>query len=249
MGRLDGRVAAVTGASGTLGGAIARACAAEGASVVVHYSRSADAAATLVEAIRSAGGRAEAVQADLSEPDQAVRLVEGAQRAFGGIHILVNNAGITRDTLVLRMKEEDWQAVINTNLSSAFFCTKAVLREFLRQRAGRIINITSVAGQIGTAGQANYAAAKAGLIGLTRAVAREVASRGITVNAVAPGFIEAGITVQLPPDVVKRYVEQVPLGRAGKPEDVAAAVVFLASDDAAYITGQVLNVDGGLVMR
>ena len=249
MGRLDGRVAAVTGASGTLGGAIARACAAEGASVVVHYSRSADAAATLVEAIRSAGGRAEAVQADLSEPDQAVRLVEGAQRAFGGIHILVNNAGTTRDTLVLRMKEEDWQAVINTNLSSAFFCTKAVLREFLRQRAGRIINITSVAGQIGTAGQANYAAAKAGLIGLTRAVAREVASRGITVNAVAPGFIEAGITVQLPPDVVKRYVEQVPLGRAGKPEDVAAAVVFLASDDAAYITGQVLNVDGGLVMR
>lgn len=249
MGRLDGRVAAVTGASGALGGAIARACAAEGASVVVHYSRGADAAATLVDAIRSAGGRAEAVQADLDEPDQAVRLVEGAQRAFGGIHILVNNAGISRDTLVLRMKEEDWQAVINTNLSSAFFCTKAVLREFLRQRAGRIINITSVAGQIGTAGQANYAAAKAGLIGLTRAVAREVASRGITVNAVAPGFIEAGITVQLPPDVVKRYVEQVPLGRAGKPEDVAAAVVFLASDDAAYITGQVLNVDGGLVMR
>ena len=249
MGRLDGRVAAVTGASGTLGGAIARACAAEGASVVVHYSRSADAAATLVEAIRSAGGRAEAVQADLSEPDQAVRLVEGAQRAFGGIHILVNNAGTTRDTLVLRMKEEDWQAVINTNLSGAFFCTKAVLREFLRQRAGRIINITSVVGQIGTVGQANYAAAKAGLIGLTRAVAREVASRGITVNAVAPGFIEAGMTVQLPPDVVKRYVEQVPLGRAGKPEDVAAAVVFLASDDAAYITGQVLNVDGGLVMR
>ena len=249
MGRLDGRVAAVTGASGTLGGAIARACAAEGASVVVHYSRSADAAATLVEAIRSAGGRAEAVQADLSEPDQAVRLVEGAQRAFGGIHILVNNAGTTRDTLVLRMKEEDWQAVINTNLSGAFFCTKAVLREFLRQRAGRIINITSVVGQIGTVGQANYAAAKAGLIGLTRAVAREVASRGITVNAVAPGFIEAGMTVQLLPDVVKRYAEQVPLGRAGKPEDVAAAVVFLASDDAAYITGQVLNVDGGLVMR
>ena len=249
MGRLDGRVAAVTGASGTLGGAIARACAAEGASVVVHYSRSADAAATLVEAIRSAGGRAEAVQADLDEPDQAVRLVEGAQRAFGGIHILVNNAGTTRDTLVLRMKEEDWQAVINTNLSGAFFCTKAVLREFLRQRAGRIINITSVVGQIGTVGQANYAAAKAGLIGLTRAVAREVASRGITVNAVAPGFIEAGMTVQLPPDVVKRYAEQVPLGRAGKPEDVAAAVVFLASDDAAYITGQVLNVDGGLVMR
>lgn len=249
MGRLEGRVALVTGASGALGGAIAKGLSAEGAAVVVHYGRSADAAAAVVSAIRGAGGRAEAVQADLSRPDQAAALVDAARRAFDGLHILVNNAGINRDTLVLRMKEEDWEAVINTNLSGAFYCTKAALREFVRQRAGRIITIVSVAGQIGTAGQANYAAAKAGLIGMTKAVAREVASRGITVNAVSPGFIEAGMTAQLPPDVVCGYIEQVPLGRAGKPEEVAAAVVFLASDDAAYITGQVLNVDGGLVMR
>jgi 3-oxoacyl-[acyl-carrier protein] reductase len=242
-------VAIVTGASGALGSAIAKALAAEGAAVIAHYGRNAEAAAALVEAIRRAGGRAEAVAADVSRPDQAAALVQAALQAFGGVHILVNNAGITRDTLVLRMKEGDWQAVLDTNLSGAFYCTKAALREFVRQRGGRIITITSVAGQIGTVGQANYAAAKAGLIGLTRAVAREVASRGITVNAVAPGFIEAGMTAQLPAEVVRAYLEQVPLARAGKPEEVAAAVVFLASDDAAYITGQVLNVDGGLVMR
>ncbi|HXF81739.1 MAG TPA: 3-oxoacyl-[acyl-carrier-protein] reductase [bacterium] len=249
MARLEGKVAIVTGASGALGGAIAKALAAEGAAVVAHYGRNAEAASALVEAIRRAGGRAEPVAADISRSDQAAALVQAAIKAFGGLHILVNNAGITRDTLVLRMKEEDWQAVINTNLSGAFYCTKAALREFVRQRGGRIITITSVAGQIGTVGQANYAAAKAGLIGMTRAVAREVASRGITVNAVAPGFIEAGMTMQLPADVVRTYLEQVPLARAGKPEEVAAAVVFLASDDASYITGQVLNVDGGLVMR
>ncbi|HEU4798394.1 MAG TPA: 3-oxoacyl-[acyl-carrier-protein] reductase [bacterium] len=249
MGRLEGRVAIVTGASGALGRAIATALAAEGAAVIVHYGSNRDAAEAVVDAIRGQSGRAQSVQADLSVPDQAQRLVEAAISAFGGVHVLVNNAGIARDTLVLRMKEEDWQTVINTNLSGAFYCTKAVLREFVRRRGGRIINITSVAGQIGTAGQANYAAAKAGLIGLTKAVAREVASRGITVNAVAPGFIEAGMTLQLSAEVVKGYLEQVPLGRAGKPEEVAAAVVFLASDDAAYITGAVLNVDGGLVMR
>lgn len=249
MGRLDGRVAIVTGASGALGRSVATALAAEGAAVAAHYATQGEAAEALVTAIRSRGGQAEAIQADVSRPEAAQQLVEAALRAFGGVHILVNNAGITRDALVARMTEEDWQAVIDTNLGGAFFCTKAVLREFLRQRAGRIINMTSVAGQVGTAGQANYAAAKAGLIGLTRAVAREVASRGITVNAVAPGFIEAGMTLRLSPDVVRRYIEQVPLGRAGNPEEVAAAVVFLASDDAAYITGQVLNVDGGLVMR
>jgi len=242
-------VAVVTGGSGGLGRAIATALAAEGAAVVVHYGVHREAAEAVVDAVRTQGGRARAVQADLSVPQQAQRLVEAAVEAFGGVHVLVNNAGTTRDALVLRMKEEEWQAVIDTNLSGAFFCTKAALREFLRQRAGRIINVVSVAGQIGTAGQANYAAAKAGLIGLTRAVAREVASRGITVNAVAPGVIDAGMTAQLPPDVVRGYLEQVPLGRAGKPEEVAAAVVFLASDEAAYITGQVLNVDGGLVMR
>jgi 3-oxoacyl-[acyl-carrier protein] reductase len=242
-------VAVVTGASGALGGAIARALAHEGAAVMAHYGANRGAAEALVGAIRDEGGRAESIQADLSRAEEARRVIDGAVEAFGGLSILVNNAGITRDTLVLRMKEEDWSAVINTNLSGAFYCIKAALREFLRARSGRIINITSVAGQMGTVGQANYAAAKAGLIGLTRSVAREVASRSITVNAVAPGFIEGGMTARLPPDVVKSYIEQVPLGRAGKPEEVAAAVVFLASDEAAYITGQVINVNGGLVMR
>lgn len=249
MGRLEGRVALVTGGSGALGGAIATSLSAEGAAVGVHYGRNAEGAAAVVDAIRGQGGRAQAFQADLSRPEAAAGLIEAVRGAFGGLHILVNNAGIARDTLVLRMKEEDWDAVINTNLSGAFYCTKAALREFVRQRSGRIITITSVSGQIGAPGQVNYAAAKAGLIGMTKAVAREVASRGITVNAVAPGFIEAGMTTQLPAEVVRGYIEQVPLARAGKPEEVAAAVVFLASDDAAYITGQVLNVDGGLVMR
>lgn len=249
MPRLAGRVAVVTGASGALGRAIAAALAREGAAVMAHYGANREAAESLAAAIRDQGGRAGTVQGDLSRADEARRVIEATVAAFGGLSILVNNAGITRDTLVLRMKEEDWSAVINTNLGGAFHCTKAALREFLRARGGRIINITSVAGQIGTIGQANYAAAKAGLIGLTRSVAREVASRGITVNAVSPGFIDAGMTLQLPAEVVKGYIEQVPLGRAGKPEEVAAAVVFLASDDAAYITGQVLNVDGGLVMR
>ena len=249
MPKLAGRVAIVTGASGALGGAIARALAHEGAAVMAHYSGNRIAAEAVVGAIRDQGGRAESLQGDLSRAEDARRVVEGALETFGSLSILVNNAGITRDTLVLRMKEEDWSAVINTNLGGAFHCIKAALREFLRTRSGRIVNIASVAGQVGTAGQANYAAAKAGLIGLTRSVAREVASRGITVNAVAPGFIDAGMTARLPAEVVKSYIEQVPLGRAGKPEEVAAAVVFLASDDAAYITGQVINVDGGLVMR
>ncbi len=249
MKKLEQRVAIVTGASGGIGRAIATAFAHEGAAVVVHYHANRDTAEAVVGAIQEQGGQAHAVQADVRVPDEAQRLVTTTMETFGGVHILVNNAAILRDTLVLRMRQEDWESVLDTNLSGAFYCIKAVLREFVRQHSGRIINITSVVAQLGTSGQANYAAAKAGMIGLTKAVAREVASRGITVNAVAPGFIEAGLTGDLRPNLIAQYLEQVPLARAGKAEEVAAAVVFLASDDAAYITGQVLNVDGGLVMR
>jgi len=239
MGALDGRVAIVTGGSGAVGSAISLALAAEGARIVVHYGTHRDAAEAVVGAISERGGVAKSIQADLAVPAGAPRVVATALEVFGRIDILVNNAGMIRDTLILRMKDEDWQAVLDT----------AILREFVRQHGGRIINIASIVAEIGNPGQANYVAAKAGMIGLTKAVAREVASRGITVNAVAPGFIEAGMTDRLSPDQVKVLLEQVPLGRAGKPEEVAAAVVFLASDDASYITGQVLNVDGGLVMR
>ncbi|HLQ64844.1 MAG TPA: 3-oxoacyl-[acyl-carrier-protein] reductase [bacterium] len=249
MGKLDAQVAIVTGGSGALGRAISSALAAEGAAVVVHYASHHNAAEAVVGAISEMGGRAASVQADLSTPEGARQLVSSALESFGKIDILVNNAGMIRDTLILRMKDEDWSTVLHTNLSSAFYCTRAVLREFVRQHGGRIINIASIVAEVGNPGQANYVAAKAGLIGLTKAVAREVATRGITVNAVAPGFIEAGMTSRLSTEQTRTHIEQVPLGRAGKPEEVAAAVVFFASDDAAYITGQVLNVDGGLVMR
>jgi 3-oxoacyl-[acyl-carrier protein] reductase len=249
MGLLADQVAVVTGASGGLGRAIAAALAREGAAVVVHYGRNGDAAAQLVREIEDAGGRALAAGGDLTDPNQAAAVIASATEGYGRLDILVNNAGISRDGLILRMKDEDWQAVLETNLTGTFFCIRAALREFVRQRRGRIINVTSTAGQVGNAGQANYVAAKAGVIGLTRAVAREVASRGITVNAVAPGYIAAGMTERLPAEVTARYMAQIPFGRAGQPEDVAAAVVFLASGGAAYITGQVLNVDGGLVMH
>ena len=249
MGKLDTQVAIVTGGSGALGRAISTALAAEGAAVVVHYASHHNAAEAVVGAISELGGRAVSVQADLATPEGARQLVSSALESFGKIDILVNNAGMIRDTLILRMKDEDWSTALHTNISSAFFCTRAVLREFVRQHRGRIINIASIVAEVGNPGQANYVAAKAGLIGLTKAVAREVATRGITVNAVAPGFIEAGMTSRLSAEQTRAHIEQVPLGRAGKPEEVAAAVVFFASDDAAYITGQVLNVDGGLVMR
>lgn len=247
--RLADQVAVVTGASGGLGRQIALALAREGAAVIAHYARNAEAAEAVVRAVVAAGGRAHAVAGDVGNPDEATAVVGAATRLFGRLDILVNNAAIARDGLVLRMTDEDWQAVVATNLNGTFYCIRAALREFVRRRRGRIINLTSTAGQAGNAGQANYVAAKAGVIGLTRAVAREVASRGITVNAIAPGFIEAGMTQDLSEEVRARYLQQIPLGRPGTPDDIASAVVFLASDDAAYITGQVLNVDGGMVMH
>jgi 3-oxoacyl-[acyl-carrier protein] reductase len=247
--RLRDRVAVVTGGSGGIGGRIAAALAHEGAAVVVHYSHHPAAAEAIVREVEAAGGRAIAVAGDLTKPDEAAAVVAAASATYGRFDILVNNAGITRDGLVLRMRDDEWQSVLDVNLTGTFFCIRAALREFVRQRHGRIINITSTAGQAGNAGQANYVAAKAGLIGLTRAVAREVGSRGITVNAVAPGYITTGMTAALSPEVTARYMAQIPLARGGSPSDVAAAVVFLASGDASYITGQVLNVDGGMVMH
>ncbi len=249
MPRLQGRVALVTGASGGLGRAVATALAAEGAAVAVHYWSNRAAAEGVVEEITGRGGRAVALQGDLTDPAVPGRLVEETLASLGGLHILVNNAGIVRDTLILRMRDEDWEEVLGTNLTAAFRCTRAALRPMIRQRFGRIINVASIAAQVGNTGQANYAAAKAGLIGLTKATAREVASRGITVNAVAPGLIDVGMTAHLGAEQVQRFKEQIPLGRLGTAQEVAHAVVYLASDDAAYVTGQVLNVDGGLVMR
>lgn len=242
-------MALVTGASGGLGRAIALGLAAEGAAVAVHYSADRAPAEAVVGTITGRGGRAVALQGDLTEPAVPGKLVDETQTHLGGLHILVNNAGVARDTVILRMPDEDWERVLTTNLTAAFRCIRAALRPMIRQRAGRVVNVASIAGEIGNIGQANYVAAKAGLIGLTKATAREVASRGITVNAVASGLIDVGMTVHLAPEQVRRFLEQVPLGRLGTAEEVAHAVVYLASDDAAYVTGQVLNVDGGLVMR
>jgi 3-oxoacyl-[acyl-carrier protein] reductase len=244
---LQGRVALITGASQGIGRACALALAAEGAKVAAA-ARNEEKLAAVVQEISRAGGEAAAFKMDVAEEDQIKAATKAAIGKFGKIDILVNNAGITRDTLVLRMKRADWDAVMATNLTGAHLTIQAVLSSMLKQRWGRIINITSIFGQIGQTGQANYAAAKAGLIGLTMAVAREVASRNITVNAVAPGYIETAMTEGLSPELKEAVSKMIPLGRAGSDADVAHAVRFLASDEAAYITGHVLNVNGGMLM-
>ncbi len=245
---LANKVALVTGASRGIGRAVALGLAQSGARVVVNYRGQQAAADEVVAAIEGAGGAAAAVQADVAQAADVEQLLKTTLDTYGRIDILVNNAGITRDNLLLRMKDDEWDAVMATNLRGVYLLTKAVLRPMMKARGGRIINITSVVGLTGNAGQANYAAAKAGLIGFTKSVAREMASRGITANAIAPGYIETDITSGLSDEIRNTVLGNIPAGRLGQPRDVAGAVVFLSSDAAGYITGQTLAVDGGMTM-
>lgn len=244
---LSGKVAIVTGASRGIGRAIALALVAQGAKVVAS-ARNAEALDNLVAEIEGQGGEATAVAGDVALESDAARLIEQAVAAYGQIDILVNNAGITRDGLLLRMKNEDWDAVIDTNLKGAFLCIRAAAKVMSKQRSGRIINISSVVGEMGNAGQANYCASKAGLLGLTKSVARELARRDITVNAITPGFIVTDMTDGMTDKARESMTEQIPLGRLGEADDVANAVIFLASDQSSYVTGQVLGVNGGMYM-
>ena len=246
MSGLQGKTALVTGASRGIGAAIALRLASDGAAVAVNYAGSAAAAQEVVSRIEALGGRALALQADVSDPTAAAALVEECIAKLVGLDIVVNNAGITRDGLLVRMSDEDWTAVITTNLGGVFNVTKAATRHLMKQRSGAIVNVASVVGLVGNAGQANYAAAKAGVIGLTKTVAKELAPRGIRVNAVAPGFIDTDMTAALPEGVRDAALSEIALRRFGAVEDVANAVAFLAGDDAAYITGQTLAIDGGM---
>ena len=245
---LEGKIALVTGASRGIGRQIALALAAQGATVVVNYNGSAAKAEEVVNEITAAGGKAEAIQCNVADFDKCAGLMAGILKQYGRLDILVNNAGITRDNLLMKMSEEDFDAVINTNLKGVFNCIKHISRQMLKQKAGRIINISSVSGVLGNAGQANYCAAKAGVIGITKSAARELASRGITVNAVAPGFITTEMTDVLSDSIKSSVTEQIPMKKFGETQDIANAVAFLASEDAKYITGQVLCVDGGMAM-
>lgn len=248
MGLLDGKVAVVTGASRGIGAAIAKALGAEGAFVIVNYNGSKDKAASVVSEIKAGGGDGVDICCDVGDTAAATEFFKRIADEYGGVDILINNAGINRDDLLMKMSEEAFDDVIRTNLKGAFNGCKLVARPMMKKRWGRIINMASVAGVIGNPGQANYAASKAGIIGLTKSVAKELASRGITCNAIAPGFINTDMTAALPDKVKDEAVSQIPLGRFGEPEDIAEMVVFLASDKGAYITGQVICVDGGIAI-
>ena len=247
MQRFTGKIALVTGASRGIGEAIAKRLASEGAAVLAA-ARSADALARVVSEIEAAGGKASAVALDLADSASIDAAVKGALAAHGEIHVLVNNAGVTDDNLMLRMSREAWDKVLGTNLTGVFLLTQAVSKSMLRKRYGRIVNVTSVVGLMGNAGQTNYAASKAGLIGLTKSIARELASRNVTCNAVAPGFVATAMTDRMTEEAKAKMTGQIPLERLGTPEDVAAAVAFLASEEASYVTGTVVNVSGGLYM-